>query len=44
VAGELWRAQTHNGSVPVGERVRVNAVTGLTLSVEPTNPETEEVS
>jgi membrane-bound serine protease (ClpP class) len=32
--GELWKARS-NGTAEVGERVRITAVEGLTLSVEP---------
>jgi membrane-bound serine protease (ClpP class) len=36
VHGELWRAAAHNGeNIPVGARVRVKKVKGLTLEVEP---------
>ena len=36
VHGELWRAATPSGqSIPVGARVRVKRVKGLTLEVEP---------
>ncbi|MFZ1974823.1 MAG: nodulation protein NfeD [Candidatus Acidiferrales bacterium] len=36
VHGELWRAATPSGqSIPVGARVRVKKVKGLTLEVEP---------
>jgi len=35
VVGELWRAQSIDGSIPVGDFVRVIDVEGLTLLVEP---------
>jgi membrane-bound serine protease (ClpP class) len=36
VHGELWRAAAHNGkTIPIGARVRVTKVLGLTLEVEP---------
>jgi len=36
VHGELWRASTRSGeNLPVGARVRVRKVNGLTLEVEP---------
>jgi membrane-bound serine protease (ClpP class) len=35
VAGELWRARTTMGSIPIGDFVRVLDVDGLTLVVEP---------
>jgi membrane-bound serine protease (ClpP class) len=36
VHGELWRAAAHNGqTIPIGARVRVTKVSGLTLEVEP---------
>jgi len=37
VAGELWRARCDAGAA-VGETVRVVAVEGLTLAVEPVEP------
>jgi len=35
VMGELWRAKSTNGAIPVGEEIRVVDVDGLTLIVEP---------
>jgi len=35
VAGALWRARVDEGKVGLGNRVRIKAVDGLTLEVEP---------
>jgi membrane-bound serine protease (ClpP class) len=35
VAGALWRARVEEGQVGLGNRVRIKAVDGLTLEVEP---------
>jgi membrane-bound serine protease (ClpP class) len=44
VAGALWRAQAAGGEqIGLGNRVRVRAVDGLTLEVEPA-PDSEPAS
>ncbi len=35
VAGELWSAVSETGPIPVGQRVQVLAISGLTLTVRP---------
>lgn len=42
VHGALWRARTRGGSLTSGERVRVEAVDGLTLTVRPEPSEGKE--
>jgi membrane-bound serine protease (ClpP class) len=37
VHGEIWRARSR-ASVPAGARVRIVAIDGLTLTVEPSDP------
>jgi len=41
--GELWRAETNGENIPVGERVRVVEVRGLTLIVEKVEEKKEGV-
>ncbi|HET7042252.1 MAG TPA: NfeD family protein [Gemmatimonadales bacterium] len=45
IEGALWRARLAggNGHVQIGDRVRVEAVEGLTLVVRPESPPTEPV-
>jgi membrane protein implicated in regulation of membrane protease activity len=42
IGGELWRAEAASGFVPRGAPVRVVAVRGLTLVVEPEAGEGEQ--
>ncbi|MBV8151768.1 MAG: nodulation protein NfeD, partial [Candidatus Eremiobacteraeota bacterium] len=42
LGGELWRAQSEATSIPAGHRVRVIAVKGLNLTVQPTEPTAKE--
>lgn len=42
--GELWNARTTTPPIPVGHRVTITAVKGLTLFVEPERPSKENVS
>ncbi|MCL4542034.1 MAG: NfeD family protein [Chloroflexi bacterium] len=39
VGGQLWTAETLQGTIPTGARVRVITRHGLTLEVEPVSPE-----
>jgi membrane-bound serine protease (ClpP class) len=41
VAGELWRAQSNNGTIPAGRAVKIVAADGLRLMVEAATPAEE---